>query len=157
MVPFKRPEHRAVAAALRAMDHDLLTCCACWFGSGTEIVLGLGEYRLSKDIDFLCSDANGYREMRSLVLSHGTSALFSGGVREERVFKSDQYGIRGIISLSRISRSGSRSCGRAALPLKDNRTGRCGFLDWSSLIESLKRCSRTLIAARTDRQRTGMQ
>ncbi len=56
MVPFERPEHRAVATALRAMDHDLLTRCACWFGGGTEIVLDLGEYRLSKDIDFALLD-----------------------------------------------------------------------------------------------------
>jgi hypothetical protein len=99
MVPFKRPEHQAVATALQAMDHDLLMTCACWFGGGTEIVLDLGEYRLSKDIDFLCSDASGYRKMRSLVVSHGSSALFQGIVRTERAFKSDQYGVRGIVAV----------------------------------------------------------
>ena len=99
MVPFKRPEHQAVATALRAMDHDLLMTCACWFGGGTEIVLDLGEYRLSKDIDFLCSDAGGYRKMRSLMVSQGASALFEDIVRTERAFKSDQYGIRGIVSV----------------------------------------------------------
>jgi hypothetical protein len=103
MVPFKRPEHQAVATALRAMDHDLLMTCACWFGGGTEIVLDLGEYRLSKDIDFLCSDADGYRKMRSLVVSHGASALFQGIVRTERAFKSDQYGVRGIVSVQQFS------------------------------------------------------
>jgi hypothetical protein len=94
---FIRPEHRAVGAALRAMDHDLLVACACWFGGGTEIVLALGEYRLSKDIDFLCADAAGYRRIRSLVVSRGVAALFGDTVREARAFKSDQYGIRGII------------------------------------------------------------
>ena len=103
MVPFDRPEHRAVATALLAMDHDLLTNRACWFGGGTEIVLDLGEYRLSKDIDFLCADADGYREMRSLVVSRGAAALFEGSVREERAFRSDQYGIRGIIAAQGIS------------------------------------------------------
>jgi hypothetical protein len=102
MVPFNRPEHRAVATALRATDHDFLMSCACWFGGGTDIVLDLGEYRLSKDIDFLCSDADGYRKMRSLVVSHGASALFGDVVRTERAFKSDQYGIRGIISVQDI-------------------------------------------------------
>jgi len=102
MVDFKRPEHQAVAAALRAMDHDLLLACKCWFGGGTEIVLDLGEYRLSKDIDFLCADADGYREMRGLAASHGASALFNGGVRQERAFRSDQYGIRGIIAVGDI-------------------------------------------------------
>ena len=103
MVPFDRPDHRAVATALLAMDHDLLTNCACWFDGGTEIVLDLGEYRLSKDIDFLCADADGYREMRSLVVSRGAAALFEGSVREERAFRSDQYGFRGIIAVQGIS------------------------------------------------------
>ncbi len=99
MIDFKRPEHRAVAAALAAMDHDRLAACQCWFGGGTEIVLELGEYRLSKDIDFLCSDADGYREMRSLATSGGVAALFDAPVRQERAFKTDQYGIRGIVSV----------------------------------------------------------
>jgi Nucleotidyl transferase AbiEii toxin, Type IV TA system len=103
MVNFKRPEHRAVAAALQAMDHDLLVACKCWFGGGTEIVLDLGEYRLSKDIDFLCADADGYRELRSLATSIGASALFGGDVREERAFRTDQYGIRGIISVHGVA------------------------------------------------------
>ncbi|HEX3573110.1 MAG TPA: nucleotidyl transferase AbiEii/AbiGii toxin family protein [Rhodopila sp.] len=102
MVEFSRPEHRAVAAALRAMDHDLLTRCKCWFGGGTEIVLELDEYRLSKDVDFLCSDAAGYRDMRSLATVHGTAGLFGGDVREARAFKTDQYGIRGIISVQDV-------------------------------------------------------
>jgi hypothetical protein len=102
VVSFDRPEHRAVATALLAMDHDLLTTCACWFGDGTEIVLDLGEYRLSKDIDFLCADADGYREMRSLAVSRGAASLFGGDVREERAFRSDQYGIRGIVSVQDI-------------------------------------------------------
>jgi hypothetical protein len=99
MVSFERPEHRAVAAALQAMDHDLLMRCGCWFGGGTEIVLDLGEYRLSKDIDFLCSDADGYRTLRGLIVAGGTSALFGQAVMQERAFRSDQYGIRGIVSV----------------------------------------------------------
>jgi hypothetical protein len=99
MADFRRPEHQAVASALRTMDHNLLVTCKCWFGGGTEIVLDLGEYRLSKDVDFLCADAEGYREMRTLAMSKGVSGIFGGDVREERAFKADQYGIRGIISV----------------------------------------------------------
>ena len=102
MIAFKRPEHRAVATALRSMDHDRLVACQCWFGGGTEIVLDLGEYRLSKDVDFLCANIDGYREMRSLAMAGGASAFFGGKVREERAFRSDQYGIRGIISVDGI-------------------------------------------------------
>jgi hypothetical protein len=80
------------------MDHDLLMTHRCWFARGTEIVLDLGEYRLSKDVDFLCADAHGYREMRSLAATGCVPGLFGPAVREERSFRSDQYGIRGIVS-----------------------------------------------------------
>lgn len=103
MVEFTRPEHRAVAAALRAMDHGLLTACQCWFGGGTEIVLDLGEYRLSKDIDFLCADVDGYRELRALATAGGTAALFGAGIREIRAFRCDQYGIRSIVEANGIA------------------------------------------------------
>ncbi len=102
MVPFKWPEHQAVATALQAMDHDLLLSCACWFGADTDIVLDLDQYRLSKDIDFLCSDGDGYRKLRSLVMPRGASALFGLPAREERAVKSDQYGIRGIVAVHDI-------------------------------------------------------
>jgi hypothetical protein len=82
------------------MDPDLLLRCHCWFGGGTEIVLDLGEYRLSKDIDFLCADVAGYRTLRSLAVSRGACALFGAGIREHRAMKADQYGIRGIIAVN---------------------------------------------------------
>ncbi len=84
------------------MDHDLLVACRCWFGGGTEIVLELGEYRLSKDIDFLCADADGYRRLRSMVVAAGAAALFGADVLEARAFRSDQYGVRGIISVGDV-------------------------------------------------------
>jgi hypothetical protein len=94
-----RTEHRAVVSALRCLDADLLARCKCWFGGGTAIVLALGEYRLSKDIDFLCADVDGYRELRSLAVSRGASAFFRDPVRTVREFRTDQYGIRGVVSI----------------------------------------------------------
>lgn len=102
MRAFSRPEHQAVAAALQAMDHDWLTECRCWFGGGTEIVLDLGEYRLSKDIDFLCADADGYRRLRSAAVSGGAGAFFGNGVTLERPFRTDQYGIRAILRIGDV-------------------------------------------------------
>jgi hypothetical protein len=99
---FQRPEHQAVATALQAMDHEWLAQCQCWFGGGTEIVLDLGEYRLSKDIDFLCADADGYRTLRSAAVSQRAAAFFARDVALERPFRSDQYGIRSIIRVGRI-------------------------------------------------------
>ena len=58
------------------MSHDRLMTWKCWFAGGTEIVLDLGEYRLSKDIDFLCADVDGYRELRSIVMTGGAAKLF---------------------------------------------------------------------------------
>jgi hypothetical protein len=99
---YNKPEHRAVAAALQAMDHDLLMACQCWFGGGTEIVLDLGEYRLSKDVDFLCADTEGYREIRTRAASQGIAGLFGNHVQERRALKFDQYGIRGIITVDGV-------------------------------------------------------
>jgi hypothetical protein len=102
MPAFDRPEHQAVAAARAVMDHDWLTQCRCWFGGGTEIVLDLGEYRLSKDIDFLCADADGYRVLRSAALSGRAGAFFARDVTLERPFRADQYGIRSIIRVEAV-------------------------------------------------------
>jgi hypothetical protein len=102
MTHYARAEHRVVAAALRSMDAALLLRCRCWFGGGTAIVLDLGEYRLSRDIDFLCADVDGYRELRARVGERGASALFGPGVSIEREVRTDQYGIRGIVAVSGV-------------------------------------------------------
>ena len=94
---FARPEHQAVLGALRAANAALLADCGCWFGGGTAIVLDLGEYRLSRDIEFRCSDQDGYRTMRSRVADQGIAALFGPAVTALRPFRMDQYGIRGVI------------------------------------------------------------
>ena len=99
---FRRPEHRAVIAALRSMNVALLQRCRCWFGGGTAIVLDIGEYRLSKDIDFLCADVDGYREVRSALAAHGAAALFGPDIRQEREIRTDQYGVRTTVSVAGI-------------------------------------------------------
>ena len=57
---FKRPAHREVSAILSAMNAAFLRDAECYFAGGTRIVLELGEYRESKDIDFLCASRNGF-------------------------------------------------------------------------------------------------
>ena len=94
---WKRPEHRAVAAVLDALDPNLLTESAFSFGGGTRIVLEFGEYRRSRDLDFLGSDGAGYSRLRSIARRAGAIALFSKdaalpGVLSE--VRADQYGIR---------------------------------------------------------------
>ena len=93
---WKRPEHRSIARCLAAFDADLIAECGFCFAGGTRIVLEFGEYRLSRDIDFLCSDAEGYARLRSLARRDGAQALFRrdalpGAPSDVRA---DQYGIR---------------------------------------------------------------
>jgi hypothetical protein len=95
---FEREQHRNVAALLSALDSQKLSGCKFLFGGGTRIVLELNEYRESHDVDFLCSDPEGYTELRYQASKGGYPALFrpNSGVDLEfpREMRTDQYGIR---------------------------------------------------------------
>ncbi|MBN9221171.1 MAG: nucleotidyl transferase AbiEii/AbiGii toxin family protein [Mesorhizobium sp.] len=99
MKQFRRPEHRIIAEALALMDRDFLIASQCWFGGGTAIVMKLGEYRRSLDVDFLCADAKGYRELRTLAVERGVRAFFPEPVEAVRDFQIDQYGLRTVVRL----------------------------------------------------------
>ena len=58
---YSRARHNAVDKVLARLNGDFLEHAKCFFGGGTRIVLELNEYRESADIDFLCSDREGYR------------------------------------------------------------------------------------------------
>jgi hypothetical protein len=95
---FRREQHRNVLALLAAFDSQKLARCKCLFAGGTRIVLELDEYRVSHDVDFLCSDSEGYAELRFEAAKGGYESLFDrnraadlGFPREMRI---DQYGIR---------------------------------------------------------------
>lgn len=97
---FKRPHHRSVAAILQALDADLLAANGCLFGGGTAIALAHGEYRESVDIDFLVSEAIGYRTLRQrLVGPQGILAIGRPGalLEQARAIRADQYGIRTLL------------------------------------------------------------
>ena len=96
---FVRPQHNVIAEALRSMDTPFLERARCYFGGGTAIVLQNGEYRLSLDVDFLCADPDGYRELRIAALERGAQAFFGPDIETVRPFIADQYGIRGRFSL----------------------------------------------------------
>lgn len=91
---YSKPEHEVIADALRRMNHQMLMDNKCWFGGGTAIVLRLGEYRRSLDVDFLCSDTDGYRELRNALVGQGPKALFPDDIKSVREVLADQYGIR---------------------------------------------------------------
>ena len=93
---FDRPHHNAIATILAALDADLLAEAECWFGGGTAIVLALGEYRESVDIDFLCASQQGYRLLRQATFGGTLDRLLKpgAGVETLRDVRVDQYGIR---------------------------------------------------------------
>lgn len=97
MAQYLLAEHQIIAEILGAMNHAFLLDSKCWFGGGTAIVLKLGEYRRSVDIDFLCSDVDGYRKLRMAAVSEGVNAFFSSKVESVRDVKADQYGIRTLL------------------------------------------------------------
>ena len=95
---FKRPAHKEVLAVLNDLDGPFLARAKCYFGGGTRIVLELGEYRESRDIDFLCADKDGYRLLRESVREASLAPVARKAVQLARDVRSDQYGIRTFIA-----------------------------------------------------------
>ena len=96
---FRRPRHRTVAAALAGLNGPFLEQAQCYFGGGTRIVLELGEYRESEDLDFLCSSADGYRALRSTVTDLSLGAILAAPVTLAREVRADRYGIRTFLDI----------------------------------------------------------
>lgn len=81
---FERPHHQKIAKLLHCMDGELLARAKCYFGGGTAIALKLGEYRESLDIDFLCSDKDGYRLLRNAITPPTLGAVLLSPVKHLR-------------------------------------------------------------------------
>lgn len=95
---FERPHHQRIAHVLSSLDGELLRQHGCLFGGGTCIALRYGEYRESVDIDFLMSDASGYRELRQMLMGASHLAAITHGHAMPLALlgevRADQYGIR---------------------------------------------------------------
>lgn len=90
----KRPLHAEVLRQLGFLDSRFLAKAACYFGGGTRMVLELGEYRESKDIDFLCADQAGYRAIRETASEKSLGHIARSPLVLAREVRMDQYGIR---------------------------------------------------------------
>ena len=90
----RRPWHRLVWRGLESLNGALLASTKCYFGGETRIALELGEYRESADVDFLCSDRDGYRSLRNTIGQTTLGAIFSGRYELLREVRADLYGIR---------------------------------------------------------------
>lgn len=96
---YQRTHHRRIWTVLQCLNADLLRDKECYFGGGTAIALAHGEFRESRDIDFLVSDVSSYRDLRAMVKKLGPRSLFAGtrAVHLPDCFSNDEYGIRGWV------------------------------------------------------------
>lgn len=95
----KRLHHQRVLTLLNALSAELFESTACYFGGGTRIVLELDEYRASLDVDFLCADQDGYRELRNQITNHSLGGLFTHPPTLTREVRADMYGIRTFVEI----------------------------------------------------------
>lgn len=103
---FQRKHHNDILNALRCLNGDFLFDAECYFGGGTAIVLNLGEYRESVDIDFLCASKEGYRKLRQALWGRSdiTGLLLPDAeLQTLRDVRADQYGIRTLIGVADVS------------------------------------------------------
>ena len=98
MPKYLRPEHRLVAALLAKMDGDFLAAAHCYFGGGTQLAMSLGEYRVSRDVDFLCASRDGVRKLRETVSERSLGAVARAPLQLAREVRTDRDGIRTFIA-----------------------------------------------------------
>jgi hypothetical protein len=99
---FRRPHHKAVARVLGAMDSAFLSRAACFFGGGTQLAMALGEYRESRDVDFLCSSRAGFRALREEVSSRSLGAVLRREIELVREVRTDRDGIRTFLAVGDV-------------------------------------------------------
>lgn len=99
MPEYRRPQHRLIGNALKRMDARFLAGAKCYFGGGTALAMTLGEYRESRDIDFLCSSRDGFRLLRETVTDRSLGAIFRQSVDLAREVRADRDGIRTFLKV----------------------------------------------------------
>ncbi|MEE9353951.1 MAG: nucleotidyl transferase AbiEii/AbiGii toxin family protein [Methylococcaceae bacterium] len=101
---FEIEYHQKIITVLESLNADFFHEIGAYFGGGTLLALLYGEYRWSKDIDFICPVGEGYRKLRSNMANQGYDALFKNrsSINLPREFKADQYGIRFAVVLDQM-------------------------------------------------------
>jgi hypothetical protein len=101
---FRLDHHNKILAILQSLDSNVLKEGFAYFGGGTLLALDFGEYRWSKDIDFICPVvSSGYKYLRTVVFENGYKALFHdlNRIQVGRGTK-DRYGIRMMINVDGV-------------------------------------------------------
>jgi hypothetical protein len=94
-----RPEHQLALKVLATLDLEFLRDAECWFAGGTAISLRCDEFRVSRDIDFLCSSREGYRLLRERTHDRGACGLFAQDITLGRDIRADRYGVRFAVNV----------------------------------------------------------
>jgi hypothetical protein len=96
--------HQKILRVLRSLNLDFFQTCQLYFGGGTLISLSHKEYRLSKDIDFLCCVGDSYRLLRQAVAERGYDALFTTRTDIELPgeLRTNRYGVRFSVVVDRV-------------------------------------------------------
>src|SRR3954469_10137103 len=100
MAEFHRPLHNRVAGILARMDAQFLEEAECYFGGGTQLAMSHGEYRESRDLDFLVSSTKGLRKLRETVTDRSLGKLFRRPVFLQREVRADRDAIRTFVKES---------------------------------------------------------
>ena len=102
-MPFRYAVHNQILRVLESLNHDFLSQCAAHFGGGTMLALAYGEYRLSRDLDFLCPYGESFSYLRKGVHDRGYAALFDlarcEGIKFPRDIRADRDGVRFTVQL----------------------------------------------------------
>ena len=72
-------------------------------GGDTRIVMELGQYRESGNIDFLCLDTQSFRKVRAQVSATSLGEVTTKPFELSREVVCDQHGIRTVISINETS------------------------------------------------------
>ncbi len=94
MAEYRRALHRRIAGILHRMDGAFLARAHCYFGGGTQLVLAHGEYRESRDIDFLVANRDGLRMLRETVQERSLGQVFKEKIHLVREVRADGHAIR---------------------------------------------------------------
>lgn len=97
MPEYRRPLHRRTAHVLSLMDGRFLEQAQCFFGGGTQLVMAHGEFRESRDIDFLVSAQAGWRLLRQTVSERSLGKIFKGTILLEREVRTERDALRTFI------------------------------------------------------------
>ena len=84
------------------MDPEFLAGAKCFFGGGTQLAMSLGEYRESRDIDFLCSSRPGFRALREAVTNRSLGAVLRSELDLVREVRTGRDGIRTFFAVDDV-------------------------------------------------------